>query len=199
MQTPVILVENLDRVCDFFKSSFGADSSVAQNQQPIPHHFLRLSDSVGLILIHSSANAGAILTSLKSVSVRRVIVSTADNAAIQTRALSNGGVVVETLHEGGSVIEGPEGILLYLVGKSVSLDEKAQILLQSMVSKKPIKGDDEVERSSSPLAVANPRPIIHTLNCKIMNITSPDRFAPCPPNMRAPVPFETGDIHTILK
>jgi predicted enzyme related to lactoylglutathione lyase len=196
MQTPVFLVESLERVSEFFRASFGMDpTSVKLNQQPFPHHFLRLSESVGVILVSTSVLESAVLVSLKGVSVRKLVITVSDPLQIQARALACGGVVLETIsdvHGGGFAIEGPEGIVLYLVGQSARIDDYAQVLLQSMAQKKPTKGEDETERAEISSAVANPRPIIHTLSCKIMNISSPDSLSPCPPNMRIPVPFETG-------
>jgi Protein of unknown function (DUF1769) len=41
----------------------------------------------------------------------------------------------------------------------------------------------------------DPRPSFPTLKCEIMTTDSRDMYIPCPPNMRAPVAFET-DLFT---
>ena len=79
---------------------------------------------------------------------------------------------------------------MYLLNPQTKANDQTQIFLNSLMPKVDVKSDED-EEEVRVAAVTNPRPIIHTLNCKIMNIHSPDNFAQCPPNLRTGMPFET--------
>ena len=156
-----------------------------------------------------------VLRSLKAAAVHRVMITVEDPNEIQRRAASAAGtmpagvgseVVTESYGE-GIVLQGPEGILIYL--STASSDQaQAQMLLNSIVS--PAKGgavptpdtdstpakertrsrsNDIPKSMSTPSSTSSvPRPVFSTLSCKIMNF---DDFMRCPPNLRTPMPFET--------
>jgi hypothetical protein len=124
------------------------------------------------------------------VASSRINVAVDDTNDIQQRALRAGGVLIETIEDalgGGSVVEGPERLSLYIVSKAASASNQAHIFLSSLLP----KNDKVDERPVASAAISNPRPLIHTLSVKILNIHSQDEFTTCPPNLRAPMPFET--------
>ena len=189
----IVLVENLDQVATFFHNIFNFEPPSVHNQ-PFHHKQLKISDTSVLILVKSSSCDAALLTTLNNLAVRRFFVVVNNVQLIQERSLKAGANLVETLNDksgNGFVIEGPERLFMHVISESNSVSVKTQMMLNSLLPKQsePDSEDEVVVALKAPSA--NPRPVIHTLNCKIMTMNHPQLFSPCPPNSRTPVPFET--------
>ena len=191
----LILAEDIEAVGGYLKQVFSCQNSHTSFLHPCKHAVLNISKESTILMIQSSDCDEALLASFAAASVRHIFVTVIDARLAQMRAVQYGGQVIESNidQNGGNmcIVEGPEGIIIHILAKT---DRPVhEIIMGSMRPKNEKEEDDESEGYSDPTpgTLSNPRPIIHTLDVGLLSNTHPNGFAPCPPNYRKPIPFET--------
>lgn len=184
----LIICVNIDLVRKFFETLFEIPHGQTK-ETPCRYVALQLSSQATVVLVESASLDEEMKAAFASASVRQLFLHDRGIKIVQARALQMGALITQSADgHGESVVEGPEGILIHVIGPGMPGKPASDTIIKSILDRL-----EERSAGSLPSAVKAPtaRPRLRTVDVCVQSDYHPLGITPCPANNILPTPFET--------